>query len=99
MPHHEVGAARSQLIIGVVVGIGDLTVCYPDHSVTGTTATERPLERRAVNAIAHIADGPAQGSPSAVSEEPSVWRSRDVTRSVAVADDGHTGHGLQKLLE
>ena len=99
MPRYEVDTVRRQLIIGVVIGIGDLTVCYPDHSVSGTTVTKRPLERRTVNAIAHVADGPAQGSPTAIREEPSVWRTRDVTRSVAVAEDGHAGHGLQEPLE
>ena len=99
MPRHEVGAVRRQLIIGVVIGIGDLTVGYPDHSVTGTPVTQRPLEYRSVNTIAHVADGPVQRSPTVIREEPSVWRSRDVTRSVAVTEDGDTRHGLQEPLE
>jgi hypothetical protein len=87
MTANEGCAPSGQSFVGMVMGVGDLSIRDPDDDLAPPSPTERPAQRGSVDAVADVARWIRRGDPHAVAQYPAVRRCSPVAGSVAVAND------------
>src|SRR5665213_1811393 len=84
---YQFGALDGQSLIGMIVGISDLTIGDPDDWLRALSVAKRPLEHRTIDAITDVARQDLRRDRSSIGQDPYVGGEPVITGTMAVADD------------
>jgi len=96
VPPNEPSAALAESLIGVIVGVGHLSIGHPHDSVSISPQRDGVLQNGTIDPITNVACRPALGSTAPIGEKPRVWMPHGIAWSMAVPNDGDAWYFVEQ---